>query len=646
VWLWPLFCKDLTQMRLITESTGWKLILSVVLLVVVLGFKFLSNDDKPADSLASNPLDETAVQAEQTPTSDTPTTQIASSSTGFDRSSSKTGSKEPQQSRTSAVNPIAKHTDQEESIKHTSTTVEGEEFLASGDEVDTTVVFEQWLNETFDNPDGSESGSKNLTTPNAATASTNDSDEGLASRKDETNFSSNLNLTTPTTLEVQSKKIETTEFTIAGRVVSTSGSPLQGLVVSAQSRGGLPAEQTSAIAKSGDDGSFSLSKLVAGDYMVRVEGDESHDSSVQILRAGDMAARIILVELKQWQVEGQVIDNLGAPIAGVTVRPPAGTEPTTTDASGFFSMNFEARDSGGLLLRFEAEGFTSAMRHIVGNDLKSQGVIDASVQLQSSGILYLSGSVTDDLGEPVPKAYVNLQSRNPAFELGVHTDNAGFFALPGIAPTNSASVKVNAGNQYQPFVMGNLSLQEDYNLNVTLQKTALSSLVATVTDSEGNGVSSLNFLSLSSAPAATSQIATSDSEGMLVVDNIKPGKLILRSTAKSPSIVIKGIEVIAGAENQHDIVVDVGPYTLQGRLLDENGNPVADADLNMVHVISENGIESVTTRNVKSKDDGSFVFSGLGTGERYLTVASRTHDEQSFAMDPSVETNGEPLVLY
>jgi len=341
-----------------------------------------------------------------------------------------------------------------------------------------------------------------------------------------------------------------------------------------------------------------------------------------------------------------VIDNQGAAIAGATVRPPAGTEPATTDADGFFSMNFDARDSGGLLLRYEAEGFTSGMRHIVGNELKAQGVIDASVQLQSSGILYLSGSVTDDLGEPVPRAYVSLHSRNPAFEHGVHADSAGYFALPGIEPTSLASVKVNAGNQYQPFVLGNLSLQEDYNLDVTLQRTALSSLVATVTDSEGNGISSLNFLSLSSAPEATSQIATSDNQGMLVVDNIKPGKLILRSTAKSPSIVVKGIEVVAGGENQHNIVVDVGPYTLQGRLLDENGNPVADADLNMVHVINENGIESVTTRSIKSKDDGSFIFSGLGTGERHLTVASRTHDAQSFALDPSVETNGEPLVLY
>lgn len=107
----------------------------------------------------------------------------------------------------------------------------------------------------------------------------------------------------------------------------------------------------------------------------------------------------------------------------------------------------------------------------------------------------------------------------------------------------------------------------------------------------------------------------------------------------------KGMEVVASSDIQHRIAVDVGPYTLRGRILDENGSPVADAGLGMEPVLDNNDVLAITTRTVHSGTDGSFIFTGLGTGERTITVASQSHAEQSFSMDPAVETNGQPLVL-
>lgn len=626
-------------MQLTSDSINWKLVLCLLLLAGAFGLKFLGSDNESEDNYG---------QTDTAFTDDTADTQSAPSSANYSQSSFASSTPlTTEQTKTKSKNPFAVDTPETVATVPTSTDIEGEEFLPTGDETDVSVVFEKWLNDTFDLPDEGVSTASNSANSGVTSKNNRRSDADASQQFDEeTDFAPDLAITAPASLEVQSERIDTTEYTIAGRVISTHGGPIEGLAINAQLRGVSSFEKASAAGTTQTDGSFTLAQLPAGDYMLRVEGDDNHEGTSQIVRAGDASTLIELVAIQQWHVSGTVTDNLGNPIAGVIVRPPAGAEPTTTDGGGAFSMQFATQDSGGLLMRYEAEGYTSTLRHIVGQELKQHGTIDASVQMQSNGALYVAGNVTNDLGEPISKAHITLRSRNPAYERSVHADEAGYFVLPDVAPTQSASVKVTAGNRYQPFAFSNVSLQEDYNFDITLQNSAVTSLTAMLTDSEGNGISAMNFLSLSAAKGGASQMATSDSNGLLMVENLKPGKLLLRSTAKSPSIVVKGIDVVAGGSNEHKIVVDIGPYTLQGRILDENGDAIAAADLSMVHVINENGLESVTTRKVKSEADGSFVFSGLGTGERYITIASSAHGEQSFAMDPSVDTNGEPLVLY
>jgi len=629
-------------MQLTSDSIDWKFALCLLLLAVTLGFKIFGGGDESTN---------TSAQTSSAFSEETVENQSSASSEDFSQSRFVAStSQTPEQTKVNTTITV----DSPNTIATNNATndiaasdIEGQDHLPSGGEVDVEVVFEKWLSSTFDIPNkGGSNTSSSSSTGTASITNGSDSADDASLFDEDTDFAPDIVITTATNLEVQSERIETTKFSIAGRVISTHGGPIEGLSINAQLRGALSSEKASAAGTTQPDGSFSLAQLPAGDYLLRVEGNETHESASQIVRAGDTSALIELVAIKQWQVNGTVTDNLGTPIAAVTVRPPAGAEPTTTDAGGAFSMQFAAQDSGGLLIRYEAEGFTSTLRHIVGNELKIQGTIDASVQMQSNGALFVSGNVTNAQGEPIPRAYISLRSRNPAFERSAHTNDAGYFVLPEIVSTQSASINVSAGYQYQPFVLSNVTIQEDYDFTITLENAANTSLMAMVTDSEGNGISTMNFLSLSSAPGSRSQMATSDNTGKLVMENVKPGKLMLRSTAESPNIVIKGIDVIAGESNEHKVVVDIGPYTLHGRILDESGNAVSAADLIMVHVINENGVESVTTRKVKSEDDGNFVFSGLGTGERYITIASSAHDEQSFALDPSIDTNGEPIVLY
>ena len=514
--------------------------------------------------------------------------------------------------------------------KNETTPLVGGEYLPTGEVEEVPEPFDQWLKTTFTDVD---SGSHS---PTASNRNVGDiwlgekSPTTIVSGSQSTEDSSNQTLAAA--LELQSLEIEQTDLTIAGQVVTTSGRPVNGLKITAASKAGA------AESISGRDGRFTLRGLKLGDYDVRVDGGDNYSGAKKQLRAGERGVRLVVASPEQKKISGIVSDAYGVPVAGATVRVPE-VEPVTTGVDGSFEFEVQRNNKSGKLVRYKAVGFLDTSLHIVGDNWQ-QSEVDASIQLHEAGVIIFSGNVINDNNIPVPNAYVELNSRSPAFRLSAKTDEQGNFLIPNVRPSQSVAFTVKAGNHYKSYRQSGLTMIEDTNVSVSLQSEVLTRLTATFIGSNGGLLSNMGFLATNSTHKNATVFGTSNTDGVLVIEDISPGSFLLRSAVNSPLIIVNGINVGADSNAVHQIKVDVGPFVLRGLLTDIDGRPVVNANLNMIHVNENEGVTAKTSRTAVSRSDGTFEFGGLGAGTREIVVASESGSNTTFYADPAESTSG------
>ncbi len=71
-----------------------------------------------------------------------------------------------------------------------------------------------------------------------------------------------------------------------------------------------------------------------------------------------------------------------------------------------------------------------------------------------------------------------------------------------------------------------------------------------------------------------------------------------------------------------DLVLDVGNLQMAGRVLDNQGNPIAAATIALTWELLDNGLVHRSLRRTTSSADGSFLFTQLGGVARELSVTA------------------------
>lgn len=596
------------------EKLDKRVVLALLLAIGVVGFKFVGQTkDSDHIKISYSFID---------------TIAGVTSSDIFDKPQFRTSENSSEDNQVG--NPFsATHTQASSNTIEAPDSLEGKEYLPTGEVDNIPENFEKWMTQTFlSNASEKDSNQpkNDLAGDNYSTANQVSGDDSNLQTTEDSN-----NETVIASLELQSLEVESSNLTIDGFVIANGRRPANGLKINATSKAG------SAETLSRSDGSFTLSGLQQGDYDVTVDGGEEYTSAKRLLRAGERGITLAVASVEHKTITGVVSDTYGTPVAGATVRTQC-VEPITTGADGSFEVFFECDTKGGVLVRYDASGFLATSRHIVGDKLQ-QPEIDASVQMREAGVMIFSGNVVDNSESPVANAYVEIESRSPAFRVGVKTDEQGYFWIPNVKPAQSVSLSVKAGNRYKTYRRSRISVLEDTNVLISLKSESLTQLTATITGSGGFALPNMGFLATNTTHQNATVFSTSSAEGVLVIQGISPGSFMLRSAVNSPMIIINGVNV-GEAVTAHEINVDVGPYVLRGQLLDADGRPVVDADLNMIHVLESDGITAKTTRTAVSGSDGTFEFGGLGAGEREIVVASETNGSTTFLADPSESTDG------
>ena len=111
---------------------------------------------------------------------------------------------------------------------------------------------------------------------------------------------------------------------------------------------------------------------------------------------------------------------------------------------------------------------------------------------------------------------------------------------------------------------------------------------------------------------------------------------------------IEGIRLDAGSDEEVTVVLDNGHDEIRGRVVDEDGLPVAGTSVTLNWFHHENGIRTTARRNTSADAQGYFKFTQLGPGTHRLIVNAdnylpmqRSHDVATQGSDLTVEMSSK-----
>jgi protocatechuate 3,4-dioxygenase beta subunit len=140
------------------------------------------------------------------------------------------------------------------------------------------------------------------------------------------------------------------------------------------------------------------------------------------------------------------------------------------------------------------------------------------------------------------------------------------------------------------------------------------------------------------APTVAAPATITDAEGRFTLDGIDPGSYLLLAQrvgyldqgygAPAPQLVGPPLDLSAG-ESMHDLTFKLTPQSLlYGKVVDEDGDPVPSAQVQVLRVSYAGGRRHLVEAGVSaSQDDGSFVAGNLTPGRYYLSAGFRKVDE-------------------
>ncbi|HVR99794.1 MAG TPA: carboxypeptidase-like regulatory domain-containing protein, partial [Thermoanaerobaculia bacterium] len=436
---------------------------------------------------------------------------------------------------------------------------------------------------------------------------------------------------------------------LSGRVVDADGRPVAGARVRARSQSMESVLQPGDLqAWSGADGGFRLQRLRTGrtyELAVDKEGFAPGSGLGEAAAPGSAAKPVRLVLSRGGTAFGKVVDESGRPVAGAAVEIRPVYDPfqgniedleRAVSAASKADGSFELRPlaPGSFTLQARSPGFAPA--YVQGIEVPAtEGRIDlGTVTLSPEAVI--EGQVTDPRGAPVAGAKVYADSQPPP-EIGPD----GRFRIGGLSPGTRVQVSAVAKG-YATTRLEGLEVPLTAPLRIELQP--LGKLSGRVLDPAGEPVAGafvmVNDEEWPGTRGSGDAIGATDDQGRFQID-LEPGPVELSVQAEGYRRGSwRGEVPEKGDARPAEIRLERGA-TLEGRVLDAEGNPVGGAD---VSVSSGMGFFEMMDLggdrpDARSDGNGRYRLRGLETGV-FQVLASASEGEAttsvSFEVQPGV----------
>lgn len=432
---------------------------------------------------------------------------------------------------------------------------------------------------------------------------------------------------------------------ISGSVINDAGVPLPGMeVIAAPAVANNPTRASGTVRTLSDArGMFEFTELEGGEYMLEVAESENHQGGSLRARAGADAADIHLQRKGEIVVAGTVFEASGAPLPDAGVRAHGSGSRTTTDDQGRYRITIDRRKvSGQPVLDFSRLGFRSLRERVPDPPYAGDDTVELDVTMEPLGdLVTFIGSVHDKRGEPIPGAGVTISSLSSSFSASVSTGEFGEFSIEAVEAGSRYRLVVDPRSaDYRRFTSDPLVIdQGNSSYDVQLEDGGQASLAGTLVDPTGEPLPYFTLWIRNTEQAGTAPVPVqTDAAGRFDPVLLGAGPIQMESRS-SPRLEVSGIALSPGESLDTRVPLDWGDDWLLGRVVDDGGQPVAQARVS-VHWSRPFGEgRSMSSRQTRSDAAGFFGFSNLGASRYQLTCSAPGFKTRQLdtALDPGSE---------
>jgi len=464
--------------------------------------------------------------------------------------------------------------------------------------------------------------------------------------------------------------------TLEGRVIDTSGAPIAGAKISANSgpeTNSLQRTMVSRAAVSAADGTFRVTGLTPGVlYNVQAFAEGFVPSGAlgnQLPLAKDRVARIDITLVKGTTIRGRILSPEGAPLAGAEVAATrmgqgqggwfAMLATTTSAADGTYTLANVALGPGLVQARLEGY-FMPPSEHGASNPYPwmqnaSQGTpYNAENEGQAfdgKDVVLLKGTavkgvVVDEQGTPLADAYVTAQRGNQGWSPGlsnlgvqnVRSDGEGVFTFSGLEPDKTWNLTARTATHLTEKAFKLVLPKEGAPEEEPRVVAKLGASVSGVLTQVGGGPVAGVVVSVS---GATPESAITDPEGAFTLAGLMPGTWSVVASGASPTPESARKKVTLEWGKAVDDVALSMPllHTIRGIVEDEGGKPLAGISVQARKKSTtknsnrRRGRRSNNTKYAQTNTSGAFVLEGLLEGEYTIWTGSAKESGVSTGTD-------------
>ncbi len=260
----------------------------------------------------------------------------------------------------------------------------------------------------------------------------------------------------------------------------------------------------------------------------------------------------------------------------------------------------------------------------------------------AANLLPARGWIRDSAGTGLEGVTIEIESRGLDDEeisvLSGVTDDGGEFIIPGLTPGREYKLEVEAVGEFAGYSIEAFTIAANSPPRViVLERLSLVNVDGMIVDTDRAPVPDFELSVRSLAVEFPDRIIRSDATGYFRLESFPAGELRIATNA-TDYYRIKGLRLQPDAYQNLELMIDRGSYHLSGWVSDENGSPVAEAQVTLKSAFAADGYHSFSYRTTVTDATGAFEFDRLGGNRLTLGIYARgyrshiqQYEFQSFA---------------